>query len=203
MELLLISDSKLKVTLSAEDMNRFSLNCDTIDYDNTETRRAFWQILDEAKHKTGFDAARDRVFIQVYPSKSGGCEMYVIKLKNMTQSGEMSAKGQAQSSGKVGVFSFDGMDVLLPVCKKLHNMGYVRESAAYAGDDGRYYLVITERCRGQGSPQPSARDNSVTEFGFIEEYGKRYADPARLAYITEHSRVIDSTNAVNILAALA
>lgn len=201
MELLLISDSKLKVTLSAEDMNRFSLNCDTIDYDNTETRRAFWQILDEAKHKTGFDAARDRVFIQVYPSRSGGCEMYVIKLKNMAKATDVNAKGQTQTNGKVGVFSFDGIDILLPVCKKLHNMGYERESAAYAGDDGRFYLVITEKCR--GAVPSSSREPSVTEFGFIEEYGKRYTDPARLAYITEHSRVIDSTNAVNILAALA
>ena len=199
MELLLISDSKLKVTLTAEDMNKFSLSSDNIDYDNTETRRAFWQILDEAKHKTGFDAASDRVFIQVYPSKCGGCEMYVIKLKNMTTIGEETTKSQSSLRGRVNVYSFDSMELLLPVCKKLHNMGYIRESAAYAGDDGKYYLIIMEKTQLSGQ-----RGNlSIGEFCFLEEYGKKHSDVSRIAYIKEHCKVIDSTNAVNILAALA
>ncbi len=80
MELIVISDSKLKIMLTGEDMNRYSIDCNTLSYDNTETRRAFWSILDEVKHKTGFDAANEKVFVQVYPSKGGGCEMYVTKL---------------------------------------------------------------------------------------------------------------------------
>ena len=73
MELIKISDTKLKITLTKDDMIRYELNCDTIDYDNTETRKAFWNILDHAKHVTGFDAASERVFIQLYPDKGGGC----------------------------------------------------------------------------------------------------------------------------------
>ena len=48
-------------------------------YKRQATRSAFWRILDRAKKQTGFDAARDRVLIQVFPRKSGGCEMYVTK----------------------------------------------------------------------------------------------------------------------------
>ena len=80
MELLLISDSKLKVMLSEEDMRRYDLNAETVNYENTETRRAFWKILDEAKERTGFDAASDKVLIQLYPSRDGGCELFVTKL---------------------------------------------------------------------------------------------------------------------------
>ena len=57
MDMILISDTKLKVMLSPLDMEELALSGDDIDYNNTETRRAFWSILDEAKHKTGFDAA--------------------------------------------------------------------------------------------------------------------------------------------------
>lgn len=67
MELILISDSKLKIMLTRDDMQQYALDCDTIDYDNTETRRAFWNILDEAKHRTGFDAAARA---GVYPALS-------------------------------------------------------------------------------------------------------------------------------------
>ena len=80
MELILINTSKLKIMLTPDDMKRYSLDIDKMNYDNTETRRVFWNILDTAKHETGFDAASDRVCIQVYPSKGGGCEMYVTKL---------------------------------------------------------------------------------------------------------------------------
>ncbi|MEE0968457.1 MAG: adaptor protein MecA [Clostridia bacterium] len=80
MELIVISDSKLKIMLTGEDMRQYSIDCSTLDYENTQTRRAFWSILDEAKHRTGFDAASEKVFVQVYPSKGGGCEMYVTKL---------------------------------------------------------------------------------------------------------------------------
>lgn len=38
MELILISDSKLKIMLTRDDMQQYALDCDTIDYDNTETR---------------------------------------------------------------------------------------------------------------------------------------------------------------------
>ena len=75
MELIRISDSKLKIMLNAEDMVHYAINSDLLNYENTETRRAVWQILDEAKQQTGFDAASDRVLIQVYPSRAGGCEM--------------------------------------------------------------------------------------------------------------------------------
>ena len=66
MELLRIGDKKLKVTLSGEDMEHYRLDSETMDYDTTETRSAFWQILDEAKHKTGFDAGGGKIFVQIY-----------------------------------------------------------------------------------------------------------------------------------------
>ena len=80
MELILINSNKLKIMLTEADMIQYELDFNTINYDNIETRRAFWNILDEAKHRTGFDAASDRIFIQLYPSKEGGCEMYVTKV---------------------------------------------------------------------------------------------------------------------------
>ena len=114
MELILISDKKLKVMLSASDMQKYELDNDTIDYDNTETRRAFWQILDEAKHKTGFDAASEKVFIQVYPSRGGGCEMYVTKLGALSSALPEDALSRKTSfsmlRGRIGIYHFDTLE---------------------------------------------------------------------------------------------
>lgn len=55
-------------------MIKYDLTCDKIDYDNTETRKAVWSILDYAKHETGFDAAAGRIYIQVYPEKTAAAK---------------------------------------------------------------------------------------------------------------------------------
>ena len=91
MELLPINEQKIKIMLSHEDLAAWQLSPDTIDYNTTETRRAFWGILDEAKKKTGFDAAKEKVFVQLYPAKNGGCEMYVTKLGNAKHKEQYSA----------------------------------------------------------------------------------------------------------------
>ena len=80
MNIILISDDRLKVILTSSDLTGYGIRIEDIDYDNTETRRVFWTILDKAKNETGFDAAISRIFIQIYPDSSGGCEMYVSRM---------------------------------------------------------------------------------------------------------------------------
>lgn len=205
MELILISDSKLKIMLTEEDMFRYELCTESIDYDNTETRRAFWQILDEAKHRTGFDAASDRVFIQVYPSRGGGCEMYVTKLGGVPSampehSGRKLAAESPQSArphGRTLLYAFDSLDRLTQVCARLRVMGYSSESAAYADERGGYYLMITEH-RSVLLPKRT----EVGEYSFIEEYGERRRGQYDPTYIKEHCICIEPRRAVDALARL-
>ena len=84
----LIREDKLKVLLTPFDMMKYELTCEKLDYENTETRKAIWSILDHAKHETGFDAAIGKIRIEVYPEKSGGCAIYITKLKKTDASCE-------------------------------------------------------------------------------------------------------------------
>ena len=65
MELIRIGEGKLKVMLTEEDMALYALDDTASDCSGTETRRAVFAILDAAKAQIGFDAARDRVCIQM------------------------------------------------------------------------------------------------------------------------------------------
>lgn len=191
MELLRIGDNKLKVTLTGEDMAHYRLECDTMDYDTTETRRAFWQILDEAKHKTGFDAGRGRIFVQVYASRAGGCEMYVT-----LEEAEPAAVTD-EPPRREGIYVFSSLTYLLDVCLALSELGYCEASSAYVAD-GEYYLVIRERdCTG------GLGSRAISEYGFIEEYGTRLLGGVRLAYLRERGTPIASERAVETLSALA
>ena len=73
MELIRIGEGKLKVMLTEEDMALYALDDTASDCSGTETRRAVFAILDAAKAQIGFDAARDRVCIQMFRARPAAC----------------------------------------------------------------------------------------------------------------------------------
>lgn len=195
MELLFISDSKLKVMLTEEDMRRYDLNAEKVDYDNTETRRAFWEILDEAKHRTGFDAASDKVLIQLYPSRDGGCELFVTKLGLIPPLAEKTiAKSNRVTmlAARRGVYAFGRVADLILASRAVAGAPSVRESDAYFADDGRYYLLVEER---------GGKNEGVDGASRLLEYGESV--PTTLAdYIREHGACLAEKNAISRFAAL-
>ncbi|MBR6807720.1 MAG: adaptor protein MecA [Clostridia bacterium] len=155
MELIKISQTKLKIMLSPEDMKTFEL--DTTKMCNLSGRAAFRNILKEARERCGFDTAGERVFVQYYPEKNGGCEMFITKLsealkdKLPTGGGESVCPGrfyhseltERYDSGYI-IYSFAEMKYLLMTCKRLKTAKYSGESRAYKIiDKCRYYLVLS------------------------------------------------------------
>ena len=187
MELIRISDSKLKIVLSSADMEQYGIRCDTADYANTETRRAVWTILDEAKKQTGFDAGGNRVYIQMYPSRGGGCELYVTKREGHTRECAKETR-----RGSLGMYRFSCLGHLLSVCSLLQRGGFSGESSAYA-EGKRYYLVLREMHTGV---------DAAYKHAFIEEYGERLSGSERLSYLEEYATPILPSNAVSVLSSL-
>lgn len=153
MELIRISQTKLKIMLDRNDMRRLDLEAGNPA--DISSREAFRNILKEAKARCGFDAVGDRVFVQYYPDKCGGCEMFVTKLTD--SSGEpRSGTGEGRrfthvsngiteryDSGYI-IYSFANLGDLLSTCRMLKNGDYGGESMAYRiKDKCRYYLVLT------------------------------------------------------------
>ena len=209
MELIVINESKLKVTLSADDLCEFSLNNDTLDYSNAETKKMFWDILSRAKQNLGFSTDGHRVLVQLYPSKAGGCEMFVTKLGLLSsdcccdrneKEGDIvgihckPSHKKLIGNSRTGVFGFDTLSSLLSVCRRLRDIGYDGNSAAYRCDQKKYHLFLD----GLDSYSFMPPD----EFTFINEYGSVENTEAMSYYIEEHGSVICSSDAVDILGVL-
>lgn len=201
MELIIINENKLKITLSEFDMKEYCLDCSTIDYDNTETRRAFWSILDEVKHKTGFDAASQKVFIQLYPSKEGGCEMYVTKLGEKPTNEDTSdpvpdSHRLRPIPKRQAAYSFSSLSRLISVCKRLSGIGFSEKSAAYRShiEENKYFLILDEPEEITYLP--------VSEFSFICEYGKSENLKNTMLFIHEHADPICQSHAIETLSSL-
>lgn len=215
MELIRIGDSKLKITLTSDDMTQYELDCDTMDYGNSETRKAFWAILDRARDMTGFDAAGNRVFVQLYPDKKGGCEIYITKLDILCADkkeregerlraslprGTSHAAPTAETAllprgggerDRMGAYRFEHMGDLLRVCRQLATRGYAAHSSAYRDERDRYYLLLRERATAFGV--------SCGEFSFIAEFGTPENAEAVRLYISEHGAPICEGDAVAVL----
>ncbi len=78
MELIPINESKLKIMLDESDMKEYNIG-DEADCANNETRLAIRTILDKAKTMIGFNTEGSEIFVQLYTSKGGGCELFVTK----------------------------------------------------------------------------------------------------------------------------
>ena len=176
MELILINDSKLKIMLTPSDMKEYDISCESVDYRQTETRRAFWCILDEAKHRTGFDAASEKVYIQMYPSKEGGCEMYVTKLGFSTS--DESIDIEENDVGELA-YHFASLDPLLRVCHRLDSLGLGEIGEAWRAED-EYYLLIA----------PPHGEIITDRFAFLSEFGKKCDAKAIKTYVSEYGSLI-------------
>lgn len=141
MEMIVISTTKLKVMLSAEDMKK--LDFDPCGGADISDRVAFRNILKEARERCGFDALGDRVFVQYYPEKHGGCEMFVTKIILDDKKAKGTCMDHNKEKGYI-IYSFDNLGNLLSTCRMLLLSGYTGESLAYVMGNGKknYYLLV-------------------------------------------------------------
>lgn len=186
MELIVISENKLKVMLTADDMRHYNLDCDTMDSDSGPTRRAFRCILDDARAQTGFDPGKDKIFVQLYPGKSGGCEMFVTKLGTEKKDGEkpVATPQKRDPTPKEYAYVFSSLSHLLRASRRLR--GKFNGTARAFTDRGKqeYFLILSE------------------DAPFLTEYEGRRCKSREIPYILEYCRCF-CEDAPGILSELA
>lgn len=177
----MIGESKIKIVLNETEAIKYSLDGTATDVGGPGARRSFWKILDLAKAEVGFDPAGDKILIQLYPLKTGGCELFVTKLGILSDSSaRMVSKSDriALLSKKNSIYSFDTLDNIISAAKAVKSQsGEISPSSDIYTDGERYYLSIDEYGKG-GEP---------VEFPCILEFGTGLT--AELyTYVSEHTK---------------
>ena len=180
MEMIMISPSQLKVMMDAEDMKKYDLNCDAGIYEGISRRIALRSILQKAKERTGFSSDGKRILVKMFPSKDGGCEMFVTRLGEADQT-ESDLKKPCAAKDGMTVYAFDSFDKILLACKRLCFAGFRGESSAFRDNErGKYYLLLSS-------------DNPLAA-----EMGGEAATHRAIGYINEFCSLI-CENAVEVL----
>lgn len=164
MELILINERKLKIMLTAEEMRLYELDGEFCT-GRTDVSGSIRPVLEKARQSCGFDAADEKVMVQLFPSRAGGCEMFVTKLA-------ASCGGAAASAPPHEVYySFGSISDLLGACRSLAARGLGDHSRAYRSG---------EKCLLSLLPGDAARAR-------VDEFGSPESACAMRIYIPEHA----------------
>lgn len=172
MEIIRISENKLKLILDSSDMKKYGLTERTLSQNPALRRRSLGALLEEVKRKTGVDAALRRAVLEAFPDKAGGAEIFVTVLER-----ECAAR----------LYRFTSL---------LHLSAAVRclekgegDASLYSLGEGEYFLTLpVGRTGGDGE-----------RYAFFTEYGEEKEDPLFLPYIREYGTCLCEGDALRFV----
>lgn len=81
------------------------------------------------------------VLVQIFDSKNGGCEMFVTKMQDSSDSDKKRCKSNASY-----IYSFESFENMLHALNSLHETGQKGVSAYRDERNGRFFLSLNTEC---------------------------------------------------------
>lgn len=200
MEYILISDAKLKIICEKSDLSQYDLRAEALEYSDADTRKFLEDILEYAKRKLGFETKLHKILVQIYPSRDGGCEIFISRLTPSHPSEEGSSLSEEKDQSatpqkkRERVFFFKELNHLLDACKRLLIKDFDGSSSAFYLDGKGYFLSIELDCELE-----EYRIFLIDEYSFIYEYGEPQNSPERIPYLKEYAKCLCPSGAIEIL----
>ncbi len=196
MELILISSNKLKIILTKEEMKKYKLNGDC-NVSHMSEKKHFSLLLDDVKKRSGFDAASGSIFIELFESLRGGCEIFITKEARSPSRELVPASGTAfrrSTTESILTYKFTCAEDLILASKRLSDTDLIFESRLFSDEYGSFYLFLTFR-----SGYSSSEEYKLI---FLEEYGDKLQIPSIRLHLDEHGKLICEKDATEILSKL-
>ncbi len=193
MEILRIGKQAVKVSLNQEETIKYNI-LDSETLEENEIKEAFSLLLKEIKSKTDFSYNNKKLFTEIFPSKNGGCEIYISCIgteANKTVYKDKNPDIEAKKKTTQAIYELDNLDKLLNVAYRLNEIKHREKSSVYYDTDRKMYLLVLENLNFKN-----------LKYAFLLEYGK-YIKCNIVAYLSEHYQCIVKNDAVKILSPLA
>ncbi len=195
MEHIIISPGKMKLMLTRADLEHYELELSSLDSEDTVTRRAFRELLDDVKEMSGFDASDDKVFIQLYPSRDGGAEIYITRL---TAKREAEGEKEPEFINISTVYGFGTLSDMISACAHTKDEEMPDLSSAWSGEGG-YYLLAEDIVPYRNRFYDKKR---LKKHHIIGDYGKIIDNQTAVFYVKEHCFCFCEKNAVKMLGSM-
>ncbi|MBQ7387700.1 MAG: adaptor protein MecA [Clostridia bacterium] len=190
MEFLRIGDAKIKIVLTGSELAGYGISASD-DGCSAKNRRAVWEILEEAKREVGFDPEGDKILVQFYPMRDGGCEMFVTKLGILPPS---SARFVSRServtliSRAQRYFMFPSLFDIARAIRAIYSSELEERCATVLSGENTYVLVIDE-----------IGDGGDGELAVLREFSRPVSEELYV-YALEHFDTIYENTPIKTLA---
>jgi len=210
MQIDVLSQNTLKLTLSRLDMFDLDLNYESLSGKNPDTKRLLSNVLSTVKldKSAGVDFSGERLFVEAFPRPDGGCMLYISCLteenaprkpekvqtavkSHRIQPGTIKNVGQPRRK-KTLLCKFSSINELRGACAALHSQiesGRMNPESTLYADGSEYRLFV------------KAEDSALVSM-LLREYGELISDDYETAVTAEHYKLIVSENAVQTLTAV-
>lgn len=181
MELILINERKLKVMLSNDDMIRYDLCGFEERISGNDINACFGEMLRDVRGRIGFCADGERLCMQYYPCRGGGCELYITKIDtdSAQQPPESATKKNAKlktaadNSARSGLsVTFENINDMITACRTIaDDAAEIPASSAFVcKDESHASLLIFHK-------MPHERILTLlTEFGTLTSTDTQWND---------------------------
>lgn len=193
MEILRIGKQAVKVSLNREEATKYNI-LNNEELNENEIKEAFSCLLKEIKSKTDFSYSNKKLFTEIFPSKNGGCEIYISCIgmeASKTVYKDKNPDIEAKKKINQAIYELDSLDKLLSVIYRLNEIKHREKTSVYYDKDRKKYLLAMENINFKN-----------LKYAFLLEYGK-YIKCGMSSYLNEHYDCIVKNDAIKKLSFLA
>ncbi len=186
-----LSRNTVKITLTEEDMRRYSLRTEDISKHNTETKRALTGFINRIKSSNPVfpEYETDRLFLEAFPRADGGCILYVSTL-GINNTPVERHYIPALPGNKLMLVTDNASD-LIAFSRVLSGIAPEAELMLYYMGSS-FMLVI-----------PATRLKAEKLSYVISEYGELSVSSAEIAYTEEHGQLLSDSDTLRKLLKLS
>lgn len=203
-----ISENKLRVFLSLDDLVDRNIDLENFQYGNPETQAFFWDLMEQAEQELGFDVLESQLCVEAMSDMEHGFTFTITKLdsegefesihkfiKNRYKKKELTLRKKTTALvSTVAIWSFSDFDTLTEVSRHLSSR-ITGTSCAWRCDN-QYFLVLY----GAESPKGGAANFE----DILTEYGSRMLNTTLMeGYLNEYGTRLLPSNAIQTLAGLS
>ena len=191
MEIIKINLTSVKVILSREECEKYEFLSNP-ELEEVEMLASIDTLLEKINKEKNLDLKNNKLLLQVYPSKSGECEIYISCTEDKIMYKEKTIQGGfGRNTPYINIYRFESFRELINACYRLHMITEDETSQIYYDKEkDKYYLL----CKSISSKE--------MRFAFLNEYAKQLKAQT-IYYVKEHFKCICQSNAISSFSELA
>jgi len=200
-----ISENKIRIFVSFDDLEERDIDLSTFNYNSPETQELFWDLMEQAELELGFETHESQLCIEAVTDVEQGFIITITKIdddsdfesihkfiKNRYRRNDLKLRKKTGNTGSmVMIYNLESFDDLCNLCSRLKPL-YSGESSAYQCE-GSYYLVLKRM-----------DDTEYRIENILTEYGDRVLNVMFFeGYLNEYGTLMVENDAVGYLGDLA